>query len=225
MKGCEICGSPVKPENLPRHLKKVHPGEKLKDHLSTQERKRIKTREGVSRREGVAVAAVSIAVIVIIILAIAYQSPGGSLVGQEAPSLSVQDVTTGISYALPSSFYGSVVFLEFFTPACGHCIDFVPTMQQLYDEYRSDVWFISIDVNPDDDDQDLEAFIGNHPGSDWVFSLDISNAAKAYGIEGTPHLFIIDIMENPSRAVVKYDHPGIDTYGNIADGLDIILHT
>ncbi len=225
MRRCPICGSPVKPENLTRHLRKVHPGEKVENHLSKEERKQVRARKGVSRREGAVFAAIAIAIVIIVILAIVYNAPRESLVGEEAPDFTVYDVVGERQYRLPSDFYGFLVFVEFFSPTCGLCVDFIPTMQQLYQEYyvvRDEVYFISIDTNPDNDTNELAAFADKH-GSDWIHSLDLGNTANDYLIRGTPHLFIIDLKENPSKAMVEYDHPGKAEYHEIAPVLNELL--
>jgi thiol-disulfide isomerase/thioredoxin len=223
MKRCPVCGSPVKPENLPRHLKKVHPEEDAESRISKAEKK---ARRGVSRREGAVFAGIAVAIVIIVILAIVYQGPPRDLVGEEAPAFTIYDVIGERPYTLPSGdFYNEVVFLEFFSPTCGYCIQFIPTMQQLYQDYyvtRGEVYFISINTNPDNDSKELVDFAASH-GSDWIHALDTDNIADDYGVRGTPHLFIIDLKKNPSEAIVEYDHPGIATGSEISVILDELL--
>lgn len=224
MSRCPICGGPVKPENLTRHLRKVHPGESAESHISNAQGKKAKTRGGVRRREGAIFAGIAIAIVVIIVLAIAYQGPADSMVGEEAPSFSIVDVETGNPYAVPTSFRGELVFLEFFSPTCGACINFIPTMVQLKQSFGSDpVNFISIDVKAGDTDAILLSFLDEHPDAQWTHAIDTSNMASAYNVGGTPKLFIIDLIEDPENGIVKYDHVGPDTYDNIASVLNDLL--
>ena len=224
MSRCPICGSPVKPENLPRHLKKVHPEEDAESHISKAQGRKAKARGGVRRREGVVFAGIAIAIVVIIVLAIAYQGPADSMVGEEAPSFSIVDVRERIPYTVPTSFHGELVFLEFFSPDCGACINFIQTMVQLQQSFGSDdVNFISIDVRAGDTDAILLSFLDEHPEAQWTHALDTSNMASAYNVGGTPKLFIIDLIEEPVNGIVKYDHVGTDTYSNIASILNDLL--
>ncbi len=224
MSRCPICGSPVKPENLPRHLKKVHPEEDAESRISKAQGRRAKARGGVRRREGVVFAGIAIAIVVVIVLAIAYQGPADSMVGEEAPSFSIVDVRTRIPYTVPTSFHGELVFLEFFSPSCGACIDFIPIMAQLYQNFHlEDVNFISIDVRAGDTDAILLDFLNQHPETQWTHAVDTSNMASAYNVGGTPKLFIIDLIEEPVNGIVKYDHVGTDTYSNIASILNDLL--
>jgi thiol-disulfide isomerase/thioredoxin len=222
MKRCPICGSPVKPENLPRHLKKVHPGEDAESQISKAEKK---AGRGVSRREGTVFAGIALAIVIIVVLAIVWQGPPRSLVGEEAPGFTIFDAVGERTYALPSDFYNEIVVLEFFSPTCGYCIEFIPTMRQLYLDYfvgQGEVYFISININPDNDSVELRDFAAAHQ-SDWIHAMDTTNIADDYGVTGTPHVFIIDLKEEPSRAEVKYDHPGLASYSEIAEVLNNLL--
>ncbi|MFQ6106769.1 MAG: TlpA family protein disulfide reductase [Thermoplasmata archaeon] len=224
MRRCPVCGSPVKPENLTRHLRKVHPGEEPESHMPKE--RRLKARRGISRREGTVYAVIALAIIAIVILAVVYQGSRQSLVGEHAPSFTVIDVQTNTQYTLPSSFRGELVFVEFFSTTCRYCIEFIPTMRDLYLTYNPAphyVNFISININKQNDTEDLKEFVAKHPGSDWTHSLDISDAADDYKVQGTPHLFIIDLDEDPENGIVKYDHPGKATYDEIASVLNDLL--
>ena len=224
MSRCPICGSPVKPENLTRHLRKVHPGESAEDHISKAQERKAKARGSVRRREGAVFAAIAIAIVAIIILAIVYRGPSDSMIGEEPPSFSMVDVRTRNAYTVPSSFRGELVFLEFFSPVCGACINFIPTMVQLTQDFSSDpVNFISIDVKAGDTEASLLSFLDEHPDVQWTHALDTSNMASAYSVTGTPKLFIIDLMEEPEYGIVRYEHLGADTYSNIASILNDLL--
>lgn len=224
MSRCPICGSPVKPENLSRHLRKVHPGESAESHISKAAKKKVKARGGVRRREGAIFAGIAIAIVVIIVLAIAYQGPADSMVGKEAPGFSIVDVVTEIPYTVPTSFHGELVFLEFFQRTCPACIDFIPIMAQLYQTFLTEpVNFISIDIGQDTTDSVLLDFLDQHADAQWTHAIDRSNMASAYSVTGTPKLFIIDLIEEPVNGIVKYDHLGADTYDNIASILNDLL--
>jgi thiol-disulfide isomerase/thioredoxin len=223
MKRCPVCGSPVKVENLERHLKKVHPGEDVDTGLSKDEQKKIKARErrGVSRREGAVVAIIAIVIAVIIILALTIEP--NTLVGKQAPHFSIEDVETSLNYQLPNSFYGEVVLLEFFYPDCGACQAFMPTMNSLYSSYYQDVTFISIDVNNEDTEQVVRNFKVQYSSGDWIYSIDITGAiSKDYKVDATPKTFIVDIR-GAVEGTVEYEHRGTASYQDIASELDRVL--
>ncbi len=224
MSRCPVCGSPVKPENLTRHLRKVHPGESAESHISKAQGRKAKARAGIRRREGAVFAGIAIAIVAIIVIAIVYRGQPDSMVGEEAPGFSIVDVRTRNHYTVPTSFHGELVFLEFFSPDCGACINFIQTMVQLTQSFGSDdVNFISIDVKAGDTDAILLGFLDEHPEAQWTHALDTSNMASAYNVGGTPKLFIIDLIEEPVNGIVKYDHVGTDTYSNIASILNDLL--
>lgn len=223
MKRCPVCGSPVKVENLERHLKKVHPGEDVDIGLSKDEQKRIKAKErkGVSRREGAVVAIIAIIIAVIIILALTIEPD--TLVGEQAPHFSIEDVESSLVYQLPNAFYGEVVLLEFFYPDCGACQAFMPTMNNLYSNYYQDVDFISIDVNKDDTKQIVKDFKVQYSSGGWIYSIDVMGTiSKDYKVDATPKTFIIDIRGAP-EGTVEYEHRGIAPYQDIASELDRVL--
>ncbi len=224
MSRCPVCGSPVKPENLSRHLRKVHPGESAESHISKAAKKKAKARGGVRKREGTVFAGIAIAIVVIIVLAIAYQAPADSMVGEEAPGFSIVDVRTRIAYTVPSSFRAELIFIEFFQLSCGACIGFIETMAQLHQNFHlENVNFISIDIGQGSTEALLLNFLDQHPDAQWIHALDTSNMASAYGVTGTPKLFIIDLIEEPEYGIVKYDHLGTDSYTNIAEILNDLL--
>ncbi|MFQ5910090.1 MAG: TlpA family protein disulfide reductase [Thermoplasmata archaeon] len=225
MKRCPICSSTVKPENLARHLKKVHPGEEAEGHIAKD--RKARARGGVSRREGAVFAAIALAIAAIVLLAFVYRGPPDSMVGDPAPSFTIRDVETRLPYSVPGSFRNELVFVEFFSPTCGACINFIPTMVQLSQDFSlEDVNFISIDVKAGDTEGDVIEFLNAypHPEAQWTHSLDTSNIADAYNVKGTPKLFIIDLKEDPENGIVRYDHTGIDTYGAIASKLNELLN-
>ena len=224
MSRCPICGSPVKPENLTRHLRKVHPGESAESHISKGQGRKAKARAGIRRREGAVFAGIAMVIVVIIVIAIVYGGQSDSMVGDEPPGFSIVDVNTRIPYTVPNNFHGELVFLEFFSPDCGACIAFIPIMAQLEQSFHSEpVNFISIDVKAGETDASLLSFLAEHPDAKWTHALDTSNMVSAYSVRGTPKLFILDLIEEPEFGIVKYDHTGTDTYGNIASILNDLL--
>jgi cytochrome c-type biogenesis protein len=92
-----------------------------------------------------------------------------------------------------SSFRGKVVLLEFMEPWCSHCQTMAPILESLYQQYGSNVVFLSVagswsgaNVN------DAATFIRDYRSS-WVFVYDSSGTTfSAYGVQATPTFFLID---------------------------------
>lgn len=221
MKRCPVCGSPVKAENLERHLKKVHPGEDVDISLSKDEKKiKGKRKGGVSRRERAVVAIIAIIIAIIIILALMVEPD--TMLGEQAPHFSIEDVETSYVYELPSSFYNEVVLLEFFYPGCSACQSFVPTLNSLYSSYYQDVQFISIDVHSDDTKQVVKDF-KEASSSPWIFAIDTTGSiSQDYKIDATPKTFIVD-LRGAVEGTVEYEHRGTTPYQSIASELDRVL--
>jgi thiol-disulfide isomerase/thioredoxin len=224
MKRCPVCGSPVKVENLERHLKKVHPGEDIYIDLSKDEQKKTKAmkRRRVSRREGTVFAGIAIAITAIIILAFIYRPPSDGI--EIPPPFETLDVISGATIRLPEDFYYEVVFLEFFSTDCAHCRDFVSTLNRLYDNYSSDVNFVSIDVKTDDTEQDIRDFIEETSSREWTYAIDISgDITKDYRVDSWPRSFIIDLRGSVQGEVAKV-HRGYATYDVMKSELDEVLN-
>jgi thiol-disulfide isomerase/thioredoxin len=92
-----------------------------------------------------------------------------------------------------SSLQGKVVLLEFMEPWCPHCQNMAPTLESLYKQYGSqNVVFISVSGPwQGATSDDAAKFIHNY-GSSWTYLYDSSGTVmSAYGVTGTPTLFII----------------------------------
>ena len=91
-----------------------------------------------------------------------------------------------------SDYRGKVVLLDFWYRACGYCIDAMPQLKQVADDFRNDPMAV-LGMNIDDDPKDA-AFIADKLGLNYPTLLakgrDVVPAA--YGVTGYPTLIVID---------------------------------
>ena len=89
-----------------------------------------------------------------------------------------------------SQFSGKPVFLEFISPACSHCLEKTPMINELQTRYGDKVVFISIVFGSVEAAQDL---LQTYEERTWIHVLDYSGEVfKSYGIKGVPTYVILD---------------------------------
>lgn len=116
------------------------------------------------------------------------------LVGKPSPKFSYQDIS-GKKVSL-DDFKGKLVYIDVWATWCGPCIQEIPTLKQLKEDYKSknvEIISISIDVQKDFDkwkkmvaDKQLKG-IQLFADQDWK-----SEFVKAYGIDAIPRFLLID---------------------------------
>lgn len=116
------------------------------------------------------------------------------LVGKASPKFSYQDIS-GKKISL-DDFKGKLVYIDVWATWCGPCIQEIPALKQLKEDYKSknvEIISISIDVQKDFDKwkkmvaekqlKGVQLFADN----DWK-----SEFVKAYGIDAIPRFLLID---------------------------------
>jgi uncharacterized protein (TIGR03435 family) len=125
--------------------------------------------------------------------AAAVQADTGVKVGSPAPPLStnvVLQAPNGVR-ATWKELKGEAVVIEFWATWCGGCVDNIPHINELAEQFASrPLQFISM---TDESDIDLvERFLLSHPIRGWV-ALDANESTfKSYGIEGRPQTVLVD---------------------------------
>lgn len=111
---------------------------------------------------------------------------------QQAPdfSLPVYDLSSSVErYVSLSDFSGKPVFLEFFQPNCGHCINMIPTIEELSKRYGDKIVFLVISTPLKDQ---LKNIVERY-GLTQTILLDVNyEVFNKYGVEGTPTFIILD---------------------------------
>ena len=89
-----------------------------------------------------------------------------------------------------SDFKGKVVLLEFWIKDCGYCIEAVPKLNSLYDQYKNPNFKI-LAVNTHDTKSMIDVFISKH-----AIKYDLLTGDKKidqdYGISGFPMAILIN---------------------------------
>ncbi len=115
--------------------------------------------------------------------------------GQAPPELSIKEwINPGKPLPATSlaSLRGRVVVLDFWATWCPPCVESIPHLKKLNNQWSNDGLTILSVHSPDGQRADLESFAREH-GIDYPIGLDPDgSAAKAYRIETLPHAFVID---------------------------------
>jgi peroxiredoxin len=88
---------------------------------------------------------------------------------------------------------GKVVFLNVWATWCGPCREEMPSMETLYDEFRSNRDFVMLAVSQDTKGRIVVAPYVEKNGYHFKILLDPENrVGDAYNVSGVPETFIID---------------------------------
>ena len=111
-------------------------------------------------------------------------------VGSPAPNFTFPDLT-GKKVSL-SDYRGRVVFLNIWATWCPPCVDEMPSMETLYNEYKSDQFEI-LAVSVDGEGQKVVTPFMDRLNLTFPALLDKKAKIKnIYGVTGIPESFIID---------------------------------
>jgi uncharacterized protein (TIGR03435 family) len=114
----------------------------------------------------------------------------GVKAGDTAPPLHLQSLIPDAPVeASLEALKGKPVVLEFWATWCGPCVDAIPHLNELVDQFASKgVQFISV---TDEDPAAIEKFLKAKPIRGWVGIDRAKTMFKAYGFEGVPDSVLI----------------------------------
>ncbi len=127
----------------------------------------------------------------------------GPKIGDVPPPLSLSETIQGPS---PTEIRwdklkGKVVVLEFWQTACAPCLEAIPHLNELVEQFSNRVVFISIS---DDNGDYLKKFLKRKPISNWVVLDGLLNPTRtAFDVHGIPHTVIVDA----SGKIAAITHP------------------
>ena len=114
-----------------------------------------------------------------------------SVTAQEvAPDFTLTDIY-GIEFSL-SDYRGKVILLDFFDTSCIPCLEEIPHLNSLHEEFNEDLVIISISVSPSlDTVEKLQQFRQEHE-IDWILARDTIGIYDEYNVQYIPTLVIVD---------------------------------
>jgi thiol-disulfide isomerase/thioredoxin len=115
-------------------------------------------------------------------------------------SLPVYDLLSSTErYISLSDFSGKPVFLEFFSPACGHCIKMIPMIEELSKRYGGEMVFLVISTPTR---EQLKNVIEKYGLTQTILIDDKYEVFNKYEVEGTPTFIILDSSHNIVEVIV-----------------------
>lgn len=119
-------------------------------------------------------------------------SGGPVVVGQTAPDADSRSLD-GRPWSLQSQ-RGKVVLLDFWATYCGPCLEAMPEMRRLHEQFKSHPDFVMASISVDPDVADLQAFLDRQPAPAGVLLHEGSGGglASAFGVNMIPTVILID---------------------------------
>ncbi len=102
-----------------------------------------------------------------------------------------------------ADFHGSVLVLEFWATWCGPCVESIPHLNELADQFRDrPVKFLAL---TDENEQVVRAFLKRRPAHTWIGLDGVGQSVRdSYGVTGIPTLFLI----SREGMIAAITHPG-----------------
>ncbi|HVC96256.1 MAG TPA: TlpA disulfide reductase family protein [Pirellulales bacterium] len=141
-----------------------------------------------------------------------------ALVGATAPDIE-QQLLDGGEFSLKSYRGKQVVMLDFWATWCGPCVQEMPILAKVADDYR-DKGVALVCVNQRESASDIRAFLDREKLNVTVGLDSDGTAGQAYGANGIPMLVIVDKQGIVRRVHVGYS-PGIEA--TLKADLDALL--
>ena len=116
--------------------------------------------------------------------------PKAAIEGLAAPELILSD-PSGKLHSL-SELGGSVVFVNFWATWCPPCREEMPSIQNLYNQFKYQKGFRMVTILYRDDYQKAMAYLKEN-NYDFPVVVDTDEkTARAYGVTGVPETYIVD---------------------------------
>jgi peroxiredoxin len=140
--------------------------------------------------------------LVLVLVVSAAPSIGQVIPGQQAPEVKIDKLFhSPVPFEKLKDLQGSAVLLEFWATWCGPCRAQIPHMVETHNKY-ADRGLVVLAMTNEAADK-VEPFIEQN-GMVYRIGIDAGGAAaKAYGVSGIPHAFLID----KDGKIVWGDHP------------------
>lgn len=125
-------------------------------------------------------------------------------IGDPAPAFELEKVLQAPTNAPTrlADFRGSVLVLEFWATWCGPCVESIPHLNELAEQFRGQpVKFLAL---TDENEQVVNSFLKRRPYHAWIGLDGVGQSVcDTYGVTGIPLLFLI----NRDGLIVGITHP------------------
>ena len=129
-------------------------------------------------------------VVLLFCFAVLLSSSGVVIAEEVAPDFTLTDIDGG-EFSL-GDFRGKVVVLDFFATWCGDCVDGIPHLRSLHEDFGEDLVVISISVSPSSDTVELLQQFRQAHQIEWIVTRDTVGISDLYDVQIVPTLVIID---------------------------------
>jgi thiol-disulfide isomerase/thioredoxin len=109
----------------------------------------------------------------------------------------------GVQFSL-SDYRGKVVLLDFFATICAPCVEEIPVLKLLHQEFNETVVIISISISPEIDTVEKLQLFRQENEINWTIARDTAEVNSDYGINTIPTLIIVD-----QEGYIRYQHVGL----------------
>lgn len=130
-------------------------------------------------------------------------------VGATVPDCQLKNMAD--SRALTLSQPGKVVYVDFWASWCGPCAQSMPFLNTINEQYKNQGLQV-IAVNLDENREDADAFLKDHPVNVTLASNEDGQCPVLFGVQAMPSSYIID-----KKGKVRHVHLGFHT----SDAADI----
>ena len=129
-----------------------------------------------------------------------YQDRAGKIapnvLGNKAPSLILQDLNTLFDIDITKATEGPYTVLAFWSSDCGHCMEEMPKVANLYNKElkKEGIKFISIPTKVEGGN-DIKKIYQDWGVTDWVTLVDAHNKKEhqaIYDVSATPVIYVLD---------------------------------
>lgn len=119
-----------------------------------------------------------------------------------------------------SDFRGKVVIVDFMATWCNPCRQQIPQLRVVWEkqEYKDKVVILSIDVDPSESDDALEAFMQNYGYASWIWARDTAHLQVVYHVTTIPKTAVVD-----RDGYVRFTHVGVASASSLIEEVDRLL--
>jgi peroxiredoxin len=109
----------------------------------------------------------------------------------------------GVEFSL-SDYRGKVVVIDFFATICSPCVEEIPVLRVLHQEFNATVTIITISISPEIDTVEKLQLFRQDNNVSWIMARDTADVSSDYNINTIPTLVIVD-----QEGYIRNQHIGL----------------